>query len=284
MPAFSAPAPAPGPTSASSSVRRPRLVLTRPQQQAQEWLARLQALGVEALSLPLLAIEGGDGSEARAAWQALPEASLAFFVSPNAVACFFAQRPPQQPWPADCMAACVGPGSAKALAEAGVPPALIVQPPAEAASLDSEHLWPQLSGHDWTGRRVLLLRGEGGRDWLADRLREQGAAPILSFHVYRRCCPVLLPDEQALLAHILAAPQDHVWLFSSAEAIGHLQSLAPTGQDWGRARCLATHMRIAERARALGLGHVVLTRPEAEAVAGALGAMRGDPYNQFHCE
>src|SRR5882672_10659186 len=125
------------------------LVLTRPRQQAGEWLQRLAGLGVAAQSLPLIEILPGDGQEASAAWAALPQAALAMFVSPNAVEQFFARRPAGQAWPAGTWRA------------AGVPAALIVQPPADAASLDSEHLWPLLAGHDWNDRLVLLLRGEG---------------------------------------------------------------------------------------------------------------------------
>ena len=63
--------------------------------------------------------------------------------------------------PPGTLAACVGPGSAQSLAEHGVPDALIVQPAAGAASLDSEHLWEQLAPRrDWQGARVLLLRGD----------------------------------------------------------------------------------------------------------------------------
>lgn len=243
-------------------------------------MARMAALGVTTRSLPLIEIVTTDGQAARAAWSQLAEAALALFVSPNAVAGFFAERPPNLAWPAQTLAACVGPGSARALAAAGVPAALIVQPPADSPSLDSEHLWPLLSGRAWAGRRVLMLRGDGGREWLADRLREQGATPEF-FSVYRRRCPQLTAAEQALLAQALAAPTRHVWLFSSAEAIGYLQALAPDYHAWRGAQCIATHARIAARARELGVGHVVLTRPDARAVAEAVGAMQGRPLQSF---
>lgn len=256
------------------------LLLTRPKQQAGDWLARLAALGVATRSLPLIEIVPTDGMAAQAAWDLLPTAALALFVSPNAVANFFAERPPGSGWPAQTLAACVGPGSARALAAAGVPAALIVQPPADSPSLDSEHLWPLLRERAWAGRRVLMLRGDGGREWLADRLREQGATPEF-FSVYRRRCPQLTPAEQGLLGQALAAPARHVWLFSSAEAIGYLQVLAPDHRDWRAAQCIATHARIADRARELGVGHVVLTRPDARAVAEAVGAMQSRPLQSF---
>ena len=247
------------------------VVLTRPRQQAGDWLTRLAALGVNAVSLPLIEIVPGSPQAATDAWQRLPDAALAMFVSPNAVANFFAGK--TDVWPEGTLAACVGPGSARALQRAGVPPHLIVQPPADADSLDSEHLWPLLSPRDWKGKLALILRGDGGRDWLAERLREQGAR-TLDFSVYQRRCPVLDAAEQALLAHIVApAEGGFIWLFSSAEAIGHLASLIDA--DWSRQRAIATHTRIAERARQLGIGDVVLTRPEAATVAAAAVAMQG---------
>lgn len=254
-----------------------RLLLTRPAAQAGEWLQRLSDLGVPAASLPLIAIEPAPPAAARQAWQALGGQRLAMFVSPNAVTQFFAQRPAGQAWPATTLAATVGPGSARALLAQGVPEALIVQPAADAPALDSEHLWPELLRHvgpDWRGLGALLVRGDGGREWLADRLREAGAR-VQACSVYRRACPRLDAAGQALLDAALVRPREHVWLFSSSEAIGHLQQLAAVAPqasprpapDWSAGLALATHERIAARAQALGFGHVVLVRPDATAVA-----------------
>ena len=276
-----------------------RLLLTRPRAQADDWIRRMAALDVPTASLPLIDIApAADPAGLAQAWSALPATDLAMFVSPNAVEHFFDRRRAdggQDAWPDRTWAATVGPGSARALVERGVPEARIVQPPAEADSLDSEHLWPELcrvAGADWTGRRALLVRGDGGREWLGDRLREAGAA-VSAVSVYRRACPVLDAPGRRLLREALEAPDRHVWLFSSSEAIGHLDSLEqgtrdpaaalsappsdppPMPADWGRVRALATHERIAARARALGVGHVVLVRPDAAAVAAGFRMLSG---------
>ncbi|NCT84669.1 MAG: uroporphyrinogen-III synthase [Comamonadaceae bacterium] len=247
------------------------LLLTRPRPQCAAWLARLAELGVDAAALPLIEIlPARDAGPVAAAWAALPAVDLAVFVSPNAVEQFFAHAGGAA-WPAHTLAACVGPGSAQALAEHGVPAGQIVQPAADAASLDSEHLWTELAPRrDWAGARVLLLRGDGGREWLAQRLAAAGAL-VQAVTVYHRAAPRLDAAEQALLAAVQAQPQRYVWLFSSAEAVGHLrqlQSLPPAGQ-----RAIATHARIAEAARAAGFGPVVLARPAPEAVTRALGSL-----------
>jgi len=246
----------------------PTLIVTRPRPQCGPWLAKLAALGVTARALPLIEIRPArDAGPVQAAWAALAAVDLAVFVSPNAVEHFFA-RANGAVWPDQTLAACVGPGSAQALAEHGVPAANIVQPAADAASLDSEHLWAQLSPRrDWAGARVLLLRGDGGREWLAERLQEAGAS-VEAVTVYHRAAPSFDAEEQALLATVLAEPQAHVWLFSSAEAVGHL-----LGQPLAGQRAIATHPRIADAARAAGFAPVVLARPAPEAVTQALKAL-----------
>ena len=241
------------------------LIVTRPRPQCTAWLARLAALGVPARALPLIEIlPARDTAPVQAAWAALAAVDLAVFVSPNAVEQFFAVACGAA-WPVHTLAACVGPGSAQALAERGVPVAHIVQPAADAASLDSEHLWEQLSPRrDWAGARVLLLRGDGGREWLAERLIEAGAS-VEAVTVYHRAAPRFTAAEQALLDAARARPQGYVWLFSSAEAVGHLRDAGLTCQ-----RAIATHPRIAEAARAAGFAPVVLARPDPEAVTQAL--------------
>jgi len=243
------------------------LIVTRPRPQCAAWLARLADLGVEAAALPLIEIlPARDPAQVTAAWADLADVDLAVFVSPNAVEQFFAHA--ERSWPAGTLAACVGPGSALALIEQGVPVAQVVQPAADASSLDSEHLWQQLEPRrDWAGARVLLLRGDGGREWLAERLAEAGAE-VRAVAAYHRAAPRWTAAEQALLASVLANPSRYVWLFSSAEAIGHLQGRALAGQ-----RAIATHPRIAEAARAAGFEPVVLARPAPEAVTQALKAL-----------
>lgn len=240
------------------------LLVTRPRSQCAAWLEKLAGLGVPAAALPLIEIlPPADAAPVRAARAALRSTDLAVFVSPNAVEQFFAQAPGD--WPDRTLAACVGPGSAQALAAHGVPADLIVQPALDAANLDSEHLWEQLQPRrDWAGARVLLLRGDGGREWLAERLIEAGAQ-VDAVTTYHRSGPRFTADEQALLDRALAQPARFAWLLSSAEAVGYLAGVPLAGQ-----RAIATHPRIAEAARAAGFAPVVLARPDPAAVARAL--------------
>ena len=250
----------------------PLLLVTRPQPQADEWVQRLTALGFDAAALPLLAIEPTrDPAAVRLAWRGLAQHSMVMFVSPNAVAHFMALATPDAAWPGTTLAAGTGPGTRQALLRAGVPEALVVTPPDAPAQFDAEALWQVLAERmDWTARSALIVRGEDGRDWLAQALQRRGAQ-VHFVEAYRRVAPTLSPASQTLLDDALAQPAGHLWLLSSSEAVAHLAHLAP-GSDWSLSQALASHERIADTARRLGFGRVAITAPTALAVAGALRA------------
>ncbi len=250
-----------------------RLLVTRPQPQADEWAARLAARGVDALALPLIEIAGpADPAAVAAAWDALGTVDLAVFVSPNAAARFFAVRPASRAWPAATLAAAPGPGTARALEALGVGRDAIVEPPPDAAQFDSDSLWPVLAARrDWRGARVLVVRGDGGRDALGARLRSAGAR-VDHLAAYRRIAPAFdAPAQAALLDAALADPARHAWLFSSSQAIDYLVAARPNAAaDGALATALATHPRIAERARAAGFAVVHRSAPTLAAVVGCL--------------
>ncbi len=241
-----------------------RWIVTRPAAQAAEWVQALGRLGHDAVALPLIDIAPpADAAPVLAAWGRLRTQALVMFVSANAVHHFFALAPAGAAWPAGVRAGCTGPGTAAALHAAGVPAACIVQP-APGAGLDSEGLWAQLAHEPWAGRQATVVRGEDGRDWLAEALREHGAG-VSFVAAYRRCAPVLDAAGRAVLDQALAEPTAHVWLFSSSEAVANLRALTPAAH-WPAARALASHPRIAQAAREAGFGVVdLLTAPTPEA-------------------
>lgn len=247
-----------------------RVVVTRPRAQAAAWVERLRSAGVDAVALPLIDIApAADPRPVVEAWTRLPQAALAMFVSANAVQHFFALRPPGAGWPEGTIAGSTGPGTTAALRAAGVPAALVVEPAGEV--FDSEALWQQMKRREWSGRRVLVVRGEGGRDWLAERLHEAGAA-VEFVAAYRRLAPQ--PDDagRALLEAARARPGEHLWLFSSSEAVGHLGHLAPDA-DWSQARALASHPRIEAAARQLGFGRVDAAAPTSAGLLAQLASI-----------
>jgi uroporphyrinogen-III synthase len=248
----------------------PMLLVTRPEPQAGDWVRQLQALGLRARALPLLAVgPAPDAGPLRAARQALVPGALVMFVSPNAVLQSAAADFFEGGWPAGVRAGATGPGTVQALRAQGVPAEAIAAPGADAAAFDSEHLWQQLRHEDWRGRPVWIVRGEGGRDWFAETARAAGAQVQL-VQGYARGAARWTPEQQRWLAEALAAPEAHCWLFSSSEGLEHLAAAAP-GVDWSRSRCLVTHPRIAAAAESLGLGAVSLIGVGVAAVAAAMG-------------
>ena len=220
-------------------------------------------------------IEIGPPAEPRPveeAWAGLAARALVVFVSGNAVDRFFAARPADASWPAGLRAAVPGPGTAASLESEGVPARRIVAPAAEAAQLDSESLWQALRAFDWRGSSVLVVRGDGGRDWLVERFVEAGAT-VDAVAAYRRLAPRLSSEERRHLDAAFAAPADHAWHFSSSEAIGHLAALDGVAIAAG-SRALATHPRIAARARRAGFDAVFEVRPGLDAVVACIQSMQ----------
>lgn len=247
----------------------PRVIVTRPAAQAVVWVHDLRGAGIDAVALPLIDIAPPADLEAvDQAWRTLADCAMVYFVSPSAVQHFFALAPRGSGWPAGVIAAAPGPGTAAALRAQGVPADRLRTPPPDAPSFDSEALWSVVGGLQWTGRRVLVVRGEDGRDWLADKLREHGAQ-VDYLAAYARRVPAPSGAGRALLAVAAAAPQRHLWLFSSSEAVRNLATLAADVAG-PAAQALATHERIADAARRAGFGHVQTCGATLAAVRAAI--------------
>ena len=256
----------------------PSVLVTRPAADAQHWVAQLQAQGVQAQALPLITIAAlADPQPLHHIAQRLDEFAAVMFVSANAVAYFFAQLPAaqQQAWSQGRCAARAwspGPGTTRALMQAGLAAQQIDEPAADAPQFDSEALWAGVAQQVRPGQRVLIVRGSdeqgqgSGRDWLAQQLTAVGVQ-VENLSAYRRIAPRL--DEVARVRARQAAVDGTLWLFSSSEAIHNLVAQLPT-QDWRAARAIATHPRIATTAREAGWGVVCESRPALASVVASI--------------
>ena len=254
-----------------TTARPARVLVTRPAEQAGPWVERLRERGFAAEALPLIEIApAADASALHSSWAGLAACRLVVFVSANAVLHFFAARPAGLAWPEGVEAGAPGSGTADALREAAVPATAIVAPAADAAQFDSESLWARLQSRDWRGTRVLVVRGDGGRDWLGERLVAAGAQ-VDTVSAYRRLAPDFTGAARDRLDAAIA-DGDAVWLFSSSEAIANLEQAAGPGR-FRDARAVATHPRIAARARSCGFRVVVEAAPGLEAVIACLQSM-----------
>lgn len=256
-----------------------RIIVTRPQREAQDWVQALRQAGHEALALPLISIAPApDAAALQRAWRQLGGYLGLMFVSANAVDGFFAARPVDASPPAQAWA--TGPGTVNALLRAGVPALHITAPPADAAQFDSEALWQQVNARITPGVRVLVVRGadaaEGGgnqgagRDWFARQVAAAGGT-VDFVASYQRLRPPLDTTQRQLAR--AAAGDGSVWLFSSSQAVLNLQGSLPR-QDWRAARAVATHARIAQAVRAAGFAVVRESRPALADVRASIESMQ----------
>jgi uroporphyrinogen-III synthase len=295
-----------------------RLVITRPAGDAASWVNALQAAGHEALVLPLIDIAPvADLQAVQQAWAQWPDFHAVMFVSAQAVRYFFDSQPVALRVDA-CQAMrpdgasgprfwATGPGTRKALLNAGIPAARIDSPPEDEAQFDSEALWRVVASQvqaltlsesvaprqGLTSEQVaassglsappavLIVRGsdEGasaeqakggsGRDWLTQQLQACGVT-VSWVAAYARSVPVWTPAHRQQATQ--AATDGSVWCFSSSQAVTHLQQLLPA-QNWATARCIATHARIAQTAQVLGFGEVHTARPLVADVVASLESL-----------
>ncbi|NBC22026.1 MAG: uroporphyrinogen-III synthase [Gammaproteobacteria bacterium] len=162
------------------------VLVTRARDQAGPLIAAVEAAGGAAWLLPALEI-----APLPAPAQVGDAPDLALFVSPNAVrhGARFLRLP-------GCRYAAIGPATAEAMRQAGCPPDLV-----PGGGYDSESLLAADELADMTGRRVLIVRGRGGRELLAETLRARGAAVDYA-EVYERRRPA--PDAGEIEAVIAA--------------------------------------------------------------------------------
>ncbi len=275
-----------------------RVLVTRPLHDAKPWVDAFRARGLQAEALPLIGI--GPCTDPAAHQALLRARQLALkpghyravmFVSGNAVQYFFARG--QTPafdaealLAPDTRAWTPGPGTERALLEAGLASLQIDGPSPDAAQFESEALWQNVHGQVRPGDRVLIVRGTSpatapvvgnagmpipstqgaGRDWLAARLREAGAEVEL-LAVYERQLPPWTAQQLDLARQ--AASDGSLWLFSSSEAVANLQQLLPQ-QQWHSGLALTTHERIASKALSAGFGRVLHSRPSLDDVVASI--------------
>lgn len=242
------------------------VVLTRPAGSnagLREALVAARPAGVPEPTLitqPLLVIQPlADGGDLPAALAAMDGGDLVVFVSPRAVEVADAVRPLVD-WPAREFAA-VGAATGRALAHAGRPASFLPD-----ASEDSEGLLECLRDVPMSGRRVWIIRGETGRELLADSLAARGAEPRF-VAVYRRECPAPGPTVPAGPACL--------WIITAPQALDCFARLAgeTDGSQSGLldSNLLVINERARDRARALGIrGPILLAGgPGAETLARA---------------
>ncbi|MHC8356793.1 uroporphyrinogen-III synthase [Pseudomonas sp. LB3P81] len=247
-----------------------RLLLTRPADESAALSVVLAQEGIFSSSLPLLEIEPIPASDTmREVIQYLDRYCAVIVVSKPAarlavdLVSQYWPKPPHLKW------FSVGAATAQILEDHG----LDVSFPAEGD--DSEALLELAPLREAVARpdpRVLIMRGEGGRELLAERLHELGAS-VEYLELYRRDLPQYPP---AALPERIEAERLNGLVVSSGQGFEHLHQLA--GDAWpllARLPLFVPSPRVAELARAAGAQTVVDCR--GASAAALLTALREHP-------
>jgi len=221
--------------------------LTRPQGRNGSVPERLRAMGMRVYELPALELRP------LAPTQGVPspgDYDIVVFVSRYAVQRYLrlladvADGVPV--WPVDTIAATVGASSASALIRSGIIPHSRIVHPSEASSQDSESLLAILLERRIRMKRVLIVRGTQGREWLARSLTERGAR-VDFLPVYERVPAAWQPGIRTVLAQALERPAHCVFLLTSSEGIlAMARRLGESGlsAQWPNAAFVVIHERI----------------------------------------
>ena len=259
------------------------IVVTRPSGQARQLIEVLtraiEASGVgnrslpEILSLPLLTIvPKSDDHLANQIATALYDADLAIFVSPNAIESVMRllecdwQNFSQKIIPIGVM----GGSSHLALKNHGIgreehPTPIMI--PKNNENWDSEGLWKEFQSlkWDWQNKKVVIFKGEGGRDWLADTLKNAGAI-VETISTYARI-PLDIDNPSWQLVREMDLSKS-LWLLTSSEAVRYLGEVMKDQfiQSLNAASALCPHHNIADAAEIIGFGEVFTSEPGDEAL------------------
>jgi len=193
----------------------------------------------------------------------LDEFDLAVFISPNAVNKAMNLITAHRALPPALLCAAIGRGGVKELARFGVTNAI-----APARRFDSEALLELPELQEMRGKRVVIFRGDGGRELLGDTLKARGAH-VEYAECYRRGMPNL--DAAPLLKAWARDELDAVTVTSSEGLRNLYEMIGATGRQRLRETAVfVPHSRIAEVARELGLTRVIVTAPADEGLMSAL--------------
>lgn len=194
----------------------PVAILTRPAGRSAALTGALAAKGWRVIECPALAIRPAVVSS----WLPVPKPGdfdLVVFVSGAAVAGYARQLGRDVHWPATTLAAAVGPATARA-ARAAFGSDIAVLHPSSAEASDSEALWEVILRQASLPERVLIVRGQVGREWLGDQFRARGVN-VQTHVAYEREVAAWTPETVDAFRAMAADGVRPVWLLTSAEGI-----------------------------------------------------------------
>jgi uroporphyrinogen-III synthase len=227
------------------------VLVTRPAHQAESLCRLIEAEGGLPIRWPVIAIEAlEDLSRAAQVIDRLSEFQIAIFISANAVHYGVGLVRERGQSLASLTVVAVGQSTAASLKECGC--ACPIVPPSGSSS-EGVLMLPLLQRERIAHRRILIFRGEGGRELLAEALRNRGAE-VEYAEIYRRSKPSVTMDR---LKGYWDRGEIHIVLATSAEGLNNLLEMFGE-QDRGKVLdtpLLVMSSRMARLTESLGFRH-----------------------------
>lgn len=240
----------------SKTLAGTNILVTRPADQARQLAEKIRSAGGHPVLFPVLEIrDTANPGLLLDLIQRLDEFDLAIFISPNAVTKAMTRISAMRSLPATLKVAAVGQGTSRALGQFGVGNVI-----APTKRFDSEALLEVKELKEVAGKRVVIFRGDGGRELLGDTLRKRGAM-VEYVECYRRVKPEV---DIALLLRMATSGGLYAITITSSEGLRNLCEMVGDAaeQVWfKKAPLFVSHERIAQTASILGFAHVILTAP-----------------------
>jgi len=228
------------------------VLVTRPAHQSENLCQLIESLGGEAVRFPALEIVAPLNQEhIEQIISQLHRFDMAIFISPNAVQWGMQFIDANGGMPNHVKIAAVGLGSASRLTDRGVKVDIF---PSEVFNSEALLALPDLQSV--AGKHIVIFRGEGGRELLADILRERGAN-VEYVECYRRVQP------QADFNNLNTWLNSNKRLIATVTSSEALQNLLAMLQDVQRQRLLKLPLivvseRNLQLAKQLGFSQVIM--------------------------
>jgi len=218
------------------------VLVTRPAQQASNLCHKLEAANFNAIRYPSIEIQAiNNPALAKEQLAHINQKDFLIFTSVNAV--LQADLLLHKHWPTlNSTLVAIGPKTAEALSNIDLNPSIIAPKPFNSESLINQFN-PTLNN-----KTCVIIKGEGGRPFLAENLRQRGMS-LTSIDVYRRSIPTqTLPLKQRL---------DYITITSQL-ALSNLFSLLQDRAPQVKQNChfIVFSQRIADYAISLNCRHV----------------------------
>lgn len=253
------------------TLQHQHIVITRPIDQAQKLSNEIKQAGGTPWLFPLIAIAAlDDYTQFELEIAHLPKVDWVIFISSNAVQNAMPRILSRYPvLPKNIKFAAIGPSTAHHLQAFGVSNVLTPQ-----LRFDSESLLALPEMQEVQGMKVMIVRGIGGRELMADTLKERGAEVSFA-ECYHRINP---QQDASFLDKLWKSHQLSAIVVTSSEAMRYLLVMTLHRYDWLKQITLCVnHARIAELPRNHQLKVNIASAPGDEAMIDCLMTALNQP-------